>query len=119
MHFQRPPMNHAKLIYLTAGSITDLLLDLRKSSQSYKKYIAINLSAYRHALFIPSGIAHGFKVNNDNTTVIYNQSSVYSKKYDDGILWNSFGFDWEINSPILSDRDKSFITIDKFDSPFD
>ena len=118
MHFQRPPMNHAKLIYLTAGSITDLLLDLRKSSQSYKKYIAINLSAYRHALFIPSGIAHGFKVNNDNTTVIYNQSSVYSKKYDDGILWNSFGVDWPVKNPTLSERDKNFVKWDDFITPF-
>ena len=77
MHFQCPPMDHSKLIYLTSGKITDVLLDLRKSSKSYKNHIAIDLSAHNSALFIPPGIAHGFLSKEENTTVVYNQSSVY------------------------------------------
>jgi len=118
MHFQRPPMDHAKLIYLTSGKITDVLVDLRKSSKSYKQHLAINLSAHKTALYIPHGVAHGFLSKEDGTTVIYNQSTVYSKEYDDGILWNSFGYDWKLNHPILSDRDKSFISFNQFKSPF-
>ena len=118
MHFQHPPMDHEKLIYLTSGKLTDVLLDLRKSSKTYKNHIAIDLSAYENALFIPTGIAHGFLSNEDGTTVVYNQSSVYSQDHDDGILWKSFGYDWKVDEPILSDRDRSFIEFNYFNSPF-
>jgi dTDP-4-dehydrorhamnose 3,5-epimerase len=119
MHFQRPPMDHAKLIYLTSGKITDVLIDLRKSSKSYKEHIAIDLSAHKSALYIPPGVAHGFLSKENGTTVIYNQSTVYSKEHDDGILWNSFGYNWGVDQPILSERDKSFIGLKQFESPFD
>jgi dTDP-4-dehydrorhamnose 3,5-epimerase len=118
MHFQRPPMDHAKLIYLTSGKITDVLVDLRKSSISYKKYITIDLSAHKNALFMPPGIAHGFLSKEDDTTIVYNQSSIYSQDHDEGILWNSFGYDWGIENPIVSNRDKSFGMFENFISPF-
>jgi len=118
MHFQCPPMDHAKFIYLTSGMITDVLLDLRKSSQTYKNYISINISAHQNALFIPPGIAHGFLSKEAGTTVVYNQSTVYSQKLEDGVLWNSFGYDWNVDKPILSDRDQSFIKLNDFCSPF-
>jgi dTDP-4-dehydrorhamnose 3,5-epimerase len=118
MHFQRPPMEHAKLIYITSGEITDVLLDLRKSSATYKSYIAIDLTAYENALFIPPGIAHGFLSREEGTTVIYNQSTVYSQDHDDGILWSSFGYDWGLIDPILSSRDRYFSSLEGFNSPF-
>jgi dTDP-4-dehydrorhamnose 3,5-epimerase len=119
MHFQRPPMELAKLIYLTSGRITDVLLDLRKSSKTYKNYITIELAKHENALLIPPGIAHGFLSLEDDTTVVYNQSAVYSREHDDGIHWNSFGYDWKVNKPLLSKRDRSFIEVENFDSPFD
>ena len=118
MHFQHPPMDHDKLIYLTSGEITDVLLDLRKSSKTYKNHIFIDLSAHENALFIPSGIAHGFLSKKEGTTVVYNQSTVYSQEHDEGILWNSFGYDWGLDRPTLSDRDQSFFSFDEFNSPF-
>jgi len=118
MHFQTPPKDHAKLVFLTSGELTDVLLDLRKSSKTYKNFIAINLSAHKNALFIPSGIAHGFLSNKDGTTIVYSQSSNYSKDHDNGILWSSFGYDWDVKDPILSERDKSFICFDQFQTPF-
>jgi dTDP-4-dehydrorhamnose 3,5-epimerase len=118
MHFQRPPMDHTKLIYLTSGKITDVLLDLRKSSLSYKQYITIDLSAHKNALLIPPGIAHGFLCKENDTVVIYNQSSVYSKDHDEGIHWNSFGHDWGITNPIVSDRDNTFSLFSNFSTPF-
>ncbi len=118
MHFQQPPMDHTKLIYLISGEITDVLLDLRKSSKTYNNYISIDLSAHKNALFIPPGIAHGFLSKEDGTIVVYNQSTVYSLDHDGGILWNSFGYDWGTDEPILSDRDQSFIEFNDFNSPF-
>jgi len=118
MHFQHPPMDHAKFIYLTSGKLMDVLLDLRKSSNTYKNHIAIELSEHKNALFIPPGIAHGYLSMLDGTTVVYNQSTVYSQMHDDGILWNSFGYKWRVDDPILSERDKTFSRLDEFKSPF-
>lgn len=118
MHFQHPPADHQKLIYLTKGKIVDVLLDLRKKSSTYKQFIAVDLVAHKEALFIPKGIAHGFLSKEDGTTIVYNQSTVYSRTHDDGILWDSFGFEWGVNSPELSERDRSFDTLEDFISPF-
>ena len=119
MHFQRPPMDHTKLVYLINGKITDVLLDLRRSSVTYKRYcLAIDLTAHLNALLIPSGIAHGFLSRDEDTIVVYNQTTCYSKDHDDGILWNSFGYDWGLFDPILSSRDKNLIRLEDFNSPF-
>ena len=59
-------------------------------------------------IYLPKGIAHGFQVISENATVHYLQSGIYEKKSDSGILWNSFGMEWPLNNPILSDRDLSF-----------
>jgi dTDP-4-dehydrorhamnose 3,5-epimerase len=119
MHFQRPPKDCSKLIYLTRGSVIDVLLDMRKSSPTYLEFLNIKLLSNENALFIPSGIAHGYLSLENATTVVYNQSNEYSKKHDDGILWNSFGYDWGIENPILSERDKIFNHINNYDSPFE
>ena len=105
-------------IYLTQGRITDVLLDIRKHSPTYKQYMAIDLSAHINALFVPKGVAHGFLSKQDNTIVVYNQSTVHSSGHDEGILRNSFGYDWGLENPILSDRDRSFKCLKEFVTPF-
>ena len=69
-------------------------------------------------IYVPVGFAHGFKSLQDNSVVVYNQTSVYSNKNDTGILWDSFGFNWNPKDSILSDRDKSFLPFNKINSPF-
>ena len=66
-------------------------------------------------LYIPKGCAHGFKSLEDNTMVMYNVSSVYSPKHDKGIHYNSFGMNWGIKNPIVSERDKGFFGLDEMD----
>jgi len=118
MHFQTPPMDHAKLVYVSTGSIIDVVLDIRKESKNYGKYFSIKLNANQKSVLIPSGFAHGFRSLEDNTIVVYNQTSCYSKEHDSGILWNSFNFDWQLENPIISSRDKSFKKFLKLISPF-
>jgi dTDP-4-dehydrorhamnose 3,5-epimerase len=118
MHFQLPPKEHAKLIYVTSGSIVDVILDLRTNSSTFGKCNSFTLSAGKNSLFIPEGCAHGFKSLEDNSCVVYNQTSCYSREHDAGILWNSFGFAWDVKDPILSERDKGFTSFTKFKSPF-
>jgi dTDP-4-dehydrorhamnose 3,5-epimerase len=119
MHFQTPPMDHAKLIYVTNGSILDVILDIRKGSPSYGEYITVELSDKNHnMIYIPKGCAHGFlSLENDSCTV-YLQETARSAQHESGIRSDSFGMDWGIENPILSDRDKEFSKLEDFDSPF-
>jgi len=118
MHFQSPPYDHEKLVYVTEGKIIDVVLDLRNGSASYGKYTVIQLDEFERSVLIPKGCAHGFLTLTDSATVVYMVSSVYNSKADNGILWNSFGFDWKVDKPILSERDRSFIQFTHFESPF-
>jgi dTDP-4-dehydrorhamnose 3,5-epimerase len=121
MHFQLPPSDHEKLVYVPNGSIMDVVVDLRKKSLTYKKFISIELSAEnRKSIYIPKGLAHGFKSMEDNTITVYNVATEYDAKSDQGIHYDSFGFDWQTNEVILSARDKEFMTLDRFcdNNPF-
>ena len=119
MHFHLPPHAHDKLVYVVSGKITDVVLDLRKKSPTYGRYISEEMSSEnRKAIYIPAGCAHGFLSLEDNSIVMYEQSSLYDHKADAGILWNSFGMNWGVTSPIISERDGSFTAFGSFDSPF-
>jgi len=108
MHFQIPPYDHDKLVYVTEGNILDVVLDIRISSPTYGKHISFNLSAFGSSVIVPKGCAHGFLTLSESATVVYNVTSEYEPIADKGILWSSFGFNWDVKDPIISDRDKSF-----------
>jgi dTDP-4-dehydrorhamnose 3,5-epimerase len=121
MHFQLPPHDHEKLVYVAQGSIIDVVLDLRKNSHSFGNHISVELSAdNKKSIFIPKGLAHGFKSLEDNTITIYNVGTEYDSKSDSGIKFDSFGFEWGCNDPILSQRDQSFRGFEYFrnNNPF-
>lgn len=120
MHFQTPDQDHTKIVYVTSGSITDVILDIRKGSPTFGKHISLELNdVNRRIVYIPSGFAHGFLAHTDDTCVVYNQSTGYSPEHDSGIHYDSFGFDWNIASPVTSSRDLQFPRLDEFDSPFE
>lgn len=108
MHFQLPPFEHDKLVYVTHGEILDVVLDIRKNSKTYGKYISVKLKEFGDSIYIPRGCAHGFLTLSIQATVVYNVSTTYNSSADAGLLWNSFGFDWKINNPIISERDSLF-----------
>ncbi len=117
MHFQVPPFDGHKLVYVTRGSVIDVVLDLRKDSKTFGKSISVDLSEYNHrSIYIPKGLAHGFKSLEDNTTLVYNVSEVYNRDCDYGVHYNSFGFDWGVKAPIISERDCTFETFEEFSS---
>lgn len=121
MHFQLPPSDHEKLVYVPVGSIVDVVVDLRKNSLTYKRFISLELSAAnRKSIFIPKGFAHGFKSMEDNTITVYNVGTEYDSTSDQGIQFDSFGFDWKVDEVIMSARDKEFMTLDRFceNNPF-
>ncbi len=119
MHFQLPPHPLAKIVFCPVGAILDVLLDLRKSSPTYGRYFAAELSATNHkAFYIPEGFAHGFRALTDVAMTYYLVSREYAPSVDTGIHASGFGFDWGTEARNISDRDASFITLKDFDSPF-
>lgn len=121
MHFQLPPFDHEKLVFVPKGSILDVVVDLRKNSSTYKKYISVELSdKNKKSIYIPKGLAHGFKSLENNTITVYNVATEYDSTADAGIHYNSFSFDWEVKDPIVSPRDTEFIRLSSFcnNNPF-
>lgn len=119
MHFQTPPHQHAKIVFCPYGAILDVIIDLRKSSPTYRQFFACELSADNHlAYYIPAGFAHGFKSLSAGAITYYLVSSEYSQEHDTGILYNSFGFDWGLTQPVISERDLSFLPLSDWESCF-
>lgn len=119
MHFQLPPFEHTKLVYVSRGKIRDVVVDIRKSSNTYRKCFSMELDACEgQYLYIPKGFAHGFLSLEDDTIVNYAQTSGYSKEHDHGIAYDSIGFDWDVKEPVISGRDLAFVPLENFKSPF-
>jgi len=121
MHFQLPPFENHKLIHVVRGSVEDVVLDLRKESPTYLNIYKIELNERNKlAIIIPPGVAHGFKVLEDETTMIYFSNKAYSSAHDCGIHYNSLNYDWRIEKPIVSDKDENLVTLSEFlkENPF-
>jgi len=119
MHFQIPPFENVKIVYLNQGRIIDVVLDIRKNSKTYGQYFTTEISHNNPILiYIPIGCAHGFLSLEDNTIVSYIQTSIYDSKSDQGVRWDSFKMNWAIINPIISDRDYSFKRFSDFENPF-
>jgi dTDP-4-dehydrorhamnose 3,5-epimerase/CDP-3, 6-dideoxy-D-glycero-D-glycero-4-hexulose-5-epimerase len=118
MHFQMPPHAHDKLVFCVRGEVRDVLLDLR-SGAGYGRVATAHLSGENGLiLFIPKGIAHGFVALTDESLMLYKTSTVHSPESDCGIRWDSFGFDWGVNQPCMSDRDWQHPPLTNFATPF-
>jgi dTDP-4-dehydrorhamnose 3,5-epimerase len=112
MHYQIAPYEEAKLVRCTAGAIYDVIIDLRSDSETYKKWVAVELTAEnRKGLYIPEGMAHGFQTLVENSEVFYQMSEFYHPESARGIKWDDrvFNIDWPTCSQrVISDRDLSY-----------
>lgn len=119
MHFQVPPAQYTKMIYVITGSITDVVVDIRRGSTTYGKHFALEMRAGDgKCIFIPSGFAHGFVSRENNTVVHYVQSREWDPKHYKGISYDSFGYDWAVQNPVVSERDSQQTALADFISPF-
>jgi dTDP-4-dehydrorhamnose 3,5-epimerase len=111
MHFQASPHSEAKLVRCTAGSIYDVIIDLRPSSPSFKMHFSVELSARnRKMLYIPEDFAHGFQTLEDDTEVFYQMSQFYSPEHSRGLRWDdpTFGISWPAGERIIIERDRAY-----------
>jgi dTDP-4-dehydrorhamnose 3,5-epimerase len=111
MHYQAAPFAEAKLVRCTAGSIYDVIIDLRPASATFKRHFAVELSAENHRmLYIPEDFAHGFQTLEDDTEVFYQMAQRYSAEHARGVRWNdpAFGIEWPKGERIIIERDQNY-----------
>ena len=108
IHFQRGDKAQAKLVRCVKGAVLDVAVDLRPSSPTYKKWVAVELSAEnKRQLLIPRGFGHGFVTLTDDVEFLYKADNFYAPEADGGIRWNDpeISVDWGVENPILSKKD--------------
>ena len=124
LHFQTGPMAQAKLLRAIRGSVLDVAVDIRKSSPTYGRSVAVELSAENwKQLYVPRGFAHGYLTLEPDTHMVYKVDGYYSREHEGGLTWNdpAFDIDWGLNGaePVLNDRDRTWPAFAEFDSPFE
>lgn len=110
IHFQKAPYAQTKLVRCVRGAVRDVAVDLRKGSPTYKKWVAVELSAEnKKQLLIPRGFGHGFVTLTDNVEFLYKTDNPYNAESDRSIRWNDpdLEIDWGIAEPIMSEKDAS------------
>lgn len=111
---------------LSRAKIFDVAVNLRKNSPNYGQSYGVNLSEmYKLMLLVPKGFAHGFLTLTDVAELVYKVDEKYKKEADSGIKWNDPDIDikwpfkeYNIEKPILSDKDSQLSFLADFNNPF-
>jgi dTDP-4-dehydrorhamnose 3,5-epimerase len=112
LHYQLEPFAQDKLVHVVRGAIFDVAVDIRRSSETFGKWIALEVSRQKwNQIFVPKGFAHGFVTLEDHTEVIYKVSSLYSPAHDRSIRYDDpgIGIKWPegLGDFQLSDKDQN------------
>jgi dTDP-4-dehydrorhamnose 3,5-epimerase len=111
LHFQRPPHAEAKLVRCVQGAIYDVVVDIRRESDTFGRWEAFELTAENFSsLYIAEGFAHGFQTLTANAQVLYNMSEYYQPESSGGIRWDdpTLAIAWPIPDPVISARDAAW-----------
>lgn len=114
--------SQGKLVRVVVGEILDVAVDLRKSSRTFGQWSAVTLSAQnKHMLWIPPGLAHGFRVVSEDAHVLYKATEYYSPEAERTLAWNDpdLAINWQLTGEaIVSSKDQQgtpFRDAEKFD----
>ena len=112
LHYQIYPSSQSKLVSVVSGEILDVVVDIRKKSNTFGKIYSVILNDINnYILFIPKGFAHGFSVLSNAATILYNVDNYYHKECERGInpLDSDLAIDWMVKKEknIISEKDQS------------
>ncbi|WP_314347429.1 dTDP-4-dehydrorhamnose 3,5-epimerase [Fusobacterium massiliense] len=114
LHFQKGEFAQAKLVRILKGAVLDVAVDLRKDSQTFGKYVAIELSEENKKMFfIPRGFAHGFLALTDEVESYYKCDNFYAPQAEDGLVWNDDDLKIEWNFKKYKINEKELIISEK------
>ena len=110
LHYQLGEKAQAKLVRVIKGKVLDVVVDIRKESQTYGKHIAVELSEEnKKQFFVPRGFAHGFIVLSESAIFSYKCNNFYNKEAERGIIYNDpyLNIDWQMpeNQIVVSVKD--------------
>lgn len=111
MHYQRPPHAETKLIRCIKGKVYDVIIDLRKDSPTFLKYLGVELSAQNmRMIYVPEGFAHGFQTLEDDTELIYHHTAFYVPEAEGGVRYNDplINIKWPLPPTVLSEKDQKY-----------
>lgn len=109
LHVQVDPFPETKTLWCTTGGIWDVLVDVRPESATYGDWTAVELTANDpHVLTVPPGLAHGYQVLHDRSTVVYLISGQHAPAAARTLLWSdpNVGIAWPLEVTLLSDSDR-------------
>jgi dTDP-4-dehydrorhamnose 3,5-epimerase len=111
LHYQIAPHEEDKLVRATRGAIFDVIVDLRRGSDTYGKWFGVELSAdNRRQLYIPRGFAHGFQTTLPDTEISYQMTVPFHPNAARGLRWNDprLAIDWPSPaSAVISPKDQA------------
>ena len=110
LHYQKGALSQAKLVRVIKGKVLDVAVDLRRSSETFGQYVAVELSdENKRQFFIPRGFAHGFLVLSDEAIFTYKVDNVYAPQAEAGIRWNDpdIAIEWpiDLSKVVTSEKD--------------
>lgn len=109
LHYQKGEYSQAKLVRVINGRVLDVAVDIRKSSPTFGKYVAVELSSdNKRQLFIPRGFAHGFLVLSDEAVFTYKVDNVYAPQSEASIRFDDpdIGIDWPMKADEILTSEK-------------
>jgi dTDP-4-dehydrorhamnose 3,5-epimerase len=109
-----------KLMRVVAGEVYDVAVDLRRSSPTFGKWVAVTLSAENlRMLWVPEGFAHGFMVTSDTAEFLYKTTDYYAPEHERSLLWNDakLAIAWPLAGaePLLKPKDAAGVPLDRAD----
>lgn len=116
LHYQRPPDAEEKIVSCIQGEVLDIVVDLRKGSESFLSHVMVNLSEENsRSIIIPKGCAHGFITLKDDCRLLYLHTAYYSQSSEGGCSIHDpmLGITLPIEISEISERDKTHAFITK------
>jgi len=112
LHYQRGEYAQSKLVRVVKGRVLDVVVDIRKNSQTFGDHISIELSEEnKKQIFVPKGFAHGFLVLSETAIFSYKCDNFYNKESESGIIYNdpTLNIDWKLKNSDFTVSEKDLV----------